>query len=301
MRLYPTLSVACASYHINHMFTLSHQMAKVLWLWVISVFYGCHMTLFIAASYILWSRWRLSSTQRMLFVLIIILFIMSTAATVIAFTAVFVTADVLIGGPGLHRKKLCDILGCVIDIIADIVNVITDGLVIWRCYIICGRRLSVVTVMIALLVTGTALGWVVFIFDIRAYKMTMGATLSELLTPSNFIWSGYVITYSNISFWTISAVINLLATVSMGCQIRRVSSERKRIYAIPNRTMSLILNLMIESGVIYLVSIFVTIVVWTTGIGSEPGAEIAKILPCIAAFLVGNISHVPRGIHRARQ
>ncbi|KZT19748.1 hypothetical protein NEOLEDRAFT_932725 [Neolentinus lepideus HHB14362 ss-1] len=141
------------------------------------------------------------------------------AAAVIALTTVFVTADDRLQGETksvLHKTELVNLLGFVIDIITNIINVIADGLVIWRCYIVCGRRLSVVTVLIALLVIGTALGWVVFIFDIRGYKIRMGAPLSELPAPHNFIWSGYVITYSNIGFWTASALINLLATIFMG-------------------------------------------------------------------------------------
>ncbi|KZT19739.1 hypothetical protein NEOLEDRAFT_931712 [Neolentinus lepideus HHB14362 ss-1] len=266
--------------------------ASIMWLWVIAIFYGCHMTLFVSASCILSSRWRLSLTQRMLFILIIILFIMSTAAAVIAFTAVFIMTNVLVdnqGYPGeteavLHEKELGNLLRCVIDFIANIVNVIADGLVIWRCYIICRRRLAVVVVPIVLLVTGTALGWVAFIFDVRTYKMPMDAPLSELLPPRNFIWSDYVTTYSDIGFWTASALINLLATIFMGLEIWGVCAEHKRISAASKSNMCLILKLMIESGVIYLVTILITIMASTVpGIASVTNVEIARIMPCIAA------------------
>ncbi|KZT19744.1 hypothetical protein NEOLEDRAFT_931989 [Neolentinus lepideus HHB14362 ss-1] len=240
------------------MAVLSLQRVDILWLSIITVLYGCHITLFIAASYILSSRWRLSSTQRMLFVLIIILFIMSTAAAVIAFTTVFVTADDQ-GHHGetksvLHKTELVDLLGFVIDIITNISNVIADGLVIWRCHVVCGRRLALVTVLIALLVTGT----------------------------DRFIWSGYVITYSNIGFWTASALINLLVTIFMGFEIWRVCAGRKRFHSVSKSNMSLVLNLMIESGIFYLISIIVFTTCPTGGTGFSLG-EIGRIIPCIAA------------------
>ncbi|KZT19741.1 hypothetical protein NEOLEDRAFT_1141607 [Neolentinus lepideus HHB14362 ss-1] len=199
-------------------------------------------------------------------------------------------ADVLVNNrtyPGetesiLHEKELNDLLGCIIDIIVNIVNVIADGLVIWRCYIVCGRRLALVTVLIVLLVTGTALGWVAFIFDIRAYKIRMSAPLSELLPPDNFIWSNYMITYASIGFWTASALINLLATIFMGFQIKRVYAERKRTHAACKSNMSLVLNLMIESGFIYLVSIIVFIL-YSTGVTAFTNGEMANIMPCISA------------------
>ncbi|KZT19758.1 hypothetical protein NEOLEDRAFT_933547 [Neolentinus lepideus HHB14362 ss-1] len=287
-----TPSIACDNnYHTDDMGALSYQRANILLaighhriLWYIrtvkvaaiqlNVTLGCHMTLFVAASYILSSRWRLSPPQRMLFVLIIILFIMSTVTAAIAFTKAFVVADVLVGVKGypgetefaLHEKELSDLLDLCTDIVTDIVNVIADGLVIWRCYIICRRRLSVVVVPIVLLVTGTALGCVVFIFDVKMYKTRKGAPLSELLPPHNFIRDNYVISYLITGFWTASALINILATIFMGCQIRRVSAEHKAIHAAQNSNISLVLNLMIGSGM-------------TSGTSDN----IERIMPCIAA------------------
>ncbi|KZT19745.1 hypothetical protein NEOLEDRAFT_931760 [Neolentinus lepideus HHB14362 ss-1] len=273
------------------MAVLSLQRSGVLWLSVITVLYGCHMTLYVAASYILSSRWRLSSTQRVLFILITILFMMSTAAAVIAFTAVFVLADsdVLSGDKGypgetesvLHEKELDDLLECVIDVITNIVNVIADGLVIWRCYILCRRRFAILIMSYLLLVTGTVFGCITLILDIRIYKIRKDAPLSELLPPHAFLWDSNVANYSDVGFWTASALTNILAIVFMGFQIRRVCAERKRIHAAPNSKVILVLNLIIESGMIYLASIVIIII--ATGVSSSPNVHLARIMPCITA------------------
>ncbi|KZT19752.1 hypothetical protein NEOLEDRAFT_1141632 [Neolentinus lepideus HHB14362 ss-1] len=56
------------------------------------------------------------------------------------------------------------------------------------------------------------------------YQIRKGAPLSERRPPHNFVRDDYVATYLITGFWTASALINIIATIFMGCQIRRVSA-----------------------------------------------------------------------------
>ncbi|KZT19736.1 hypothetical protein NEOLEDRAFT_931591 [Neolentinus lepideus HHB14362 ss-1] len=213
-----------SSHHliIEGMGSLSFQKASILWLWIISMFYGSHIALFVAASYILSSRWRTSKTQMILFILIIVLFIMSTAAVVLAFTEAFMTVNVLVnnrGYPGeteavLRAKEISNLLDCLISLIANVFNVIADGLTIWRCYIICHRWFTVVAIPIELLVV--ALGCIELILNMFIYKLRMAAPPSEILPPPSFPWDEKVVGWSHIGFLIASAILNLITMTLVG-------------------------------------------------------------------------------------
>ncbi|TFK53262.1 hypothetical protein OE88DRAFT_1233607 [Heliocybe sulcata] len=252
------------------MCTLRPEQANVLWLWAVTIFYGGHLTLFIAACYILVPRWRASRTQRVLFALIIILFVLSTISAAISVAQATETADTLVifrGQQGetrvqVRERKVFAVLTVVSDVVMIIANAIADGLVVWRSYVICRRSTTLATVLAVLLVIGTGLECVVAALDSRGVSQRLASPSGERTSRKDYLHDATVIGYFQLVSWGFSVLINVTATITIGWDLWR-ARQAKRAFAASTRGFSLILNLIIESGVPYLVSIIVSIMLKT--------------------------------------
>ncbi|KAJ7772832.1 hypothetical protein DFH07DRAFT_145571 [Mycena maculata] len=119
-------------------------------LWIGTFFYGIYLVLFCICIYILLHRPRnLSNT--VLLVTAIALFTLSTIQTIM---------NIILGAANIDGIDIpYDKVFLADNMIYVVNNIIADGLVIWRCYVIWNHNIYVVALPIVLLIITSIFGW----------------------------------------------------------------------------------------------------------------------------------------------
>ncbi|KAJ6594685.1 hypothetical protein B0H19DRAFT_1096454 [Mycena capillaripes] len=200
-------------------------------LWVGTFFYGIYMVLFCICIYILLHRPR-DLGNVVLLVTAITLFTLATAQTVI--NLVLGAADIDDVDVPYDQLSLADMTIYVVN------NVIADGLVIYRCYSVWNRNIYVIIVPIILLVVTSVFGW-------------------DILLPLD-------------PFFALSLATNILVTTLTAGRIWWIC-RRARAYLKTDAQRRYVssISILIESGVIYSVSVLTYLI-----LGAIPSASIVQ-------------------------
>jgi len=119
-------------------------------MWIGTFFYGIYLVLFCICIYILLHRPR-NMANTILLVTAIVLFTLSTVQAII---------NIILGAADIDNIDIpYDQLFLAMDMIYVANNVLADGLVIYRCYVIWNRNIYVIILPIIMLVVTSVFGW----------------------------------------------------------------------------------------------------------------------------------------------
>ncbi|KAJ7926171.1 hypothetical protein B0H13DRAFT_1089558 [Mycena leptocephala] len=222
-------------------------------MWIGTFFYGIYLVLFCICIYILLHRPR-NMANTILLVTAIVLFTLSTVQAII---------NIILGAADIDNIDIpYDQLFLAMDMIYVANNVLADGLVIYRCYVIWNRNIYVIILPIIMLVVTSVFGW----------------DLDLPLPP----------------FFEISLATNVLVT---GLTVGRIwwiyrqncmhltSDMRKKYFT----SMAII----VESGLLYSVATMVYLIMGTipfTRVAQDPTATmLSQLVPIVPTLIIVRI------------
>ncbi|KAJ7438208.1 hypothetical protein B0H11DRAFT_2293977 [Mycena galericulata] len=200
-------------------------------MWIGTLFYGIYLVLFCICIYILLHRPR-DTGNTVLLVTAIALFTLSTIQTI--FNIILGAADVDDIEIPYNQILLADSMIYVAN------NIIADGLVIWRCYIIWNRNIYIVALPIILLVVTSIFGWDILLPLPPFFELSLATNVLVTSLTAGRIW------------WICRQARTHLKTDT---QKRSVAS----------------ISIIIESGVIYSASVLVYLI-----LGAIPSALVMQ-------------------------
>lgn len=294
---------------------------NIIGLWVVTLLYGVHLVVFTGSICVILSRWRQSAFSKGLLIVTALLFLCATAQMICTLlVAVFardltgplpirvqtylklpdgkptlsstLTADA-VAATILDRKNFNNLLVCV-EYAVTIANVlVTDGLLIWRCYMVWGRHRWIVVLPILLLLVGSGVGLDVVVVAAKMYFIRMRAPLAAPVPlPGWNDLAKQVWPLAGASY-TIYFVNNLLITGLIAYRIwssaRHISKHFRQAHG---RKYFFIMHLLIESGSLYAAALFVlAILCWIEnpyfGYVEDLANGLAGIIPTLVIVLVG--------------
>ncbi|TFK45296.1 hypothetical protein OE88DRAFT_1226184 [Heliocybe sulcata] len=207
---------------------LSSRKSEVLWLWLSSITYGAYAALFCVSVYILLSRLHAKDASNARFLLVIVLmFVSSTAAMVLDFVPIFVTIDPVSSNDSEILKKFGVVWAALLQVpFLMLTSIIGDGLLIWRCFMVYQRRVVIIIVPILFLLTTVGCSIVATgssLAQVFQYHngVTAGEDTAQLREDTNvsvLIESAAVLLFYASSFATV-----LITTVLIARRIFRIS------------------------------------------------------------------------------
>ncbi|TFK53889.1 hypothetical protein OE88DRAFT_1805742 [Heliocybe sulcata] len=201
------------------MSSLNWNQRNIIALFVSTFCWGVYTMLFGAAVYALLSPKQPSHLRWRFLAVTVSLYALSTAQAVLMFWQAFVSTDLesdVDSAVLLHEHLLFDIGGTIGGVIIPIANLIADGLLTWRCYVLWYRRFIVLVVPIILLLTGTACGLAQAYFSIKLYLIRLHIPADVTEPPPNW-WT--LVAQSNaisVVVYVCSCVTNLLMSGLIG-------------------------------------------------------------------------------------
>ncbi|KZT28211.1 hypothetical protein NEOLEDRAFT_1129534 [Neolentinus lepideus HHB14362 ss-1] len=283
------------------MSSLNWNQQSMVILLVSTYLYGAYTMIFGTCLYALIFRQKASPLRLKLLMVTVALYLLSTAQAAITFWQDFVTTDLEPDGsdggdPALKHVNLQFALGSVIgDMLVPFANLIADGLLIWRCYVLWDRRPSIVVVPTILLLATTACGFAFAAFDIKAYSIRLVTPLGTVEPASE---RAKLATQENATIVAMSAascVTNVLMSGLIAFRIWKLTrnmGERKRRYL-------RLAWLLLETGALYsmclvLYAVFGGLNVTSTmgsitlgnGVVTNISQQLVGIIPTVIILLV---------------
>ncbi|KAF8075310.1 hypothetical protein FPV67DRAFT_628628 [Lyophyllum atratum] len=238
-----------------------------------SVTLGLYLVTFFNAIFALFSTGLSCKTLRGLnypmFIAVVLMFlniILSSVATVVIMWRAFVTAP-----PGTAEKSFSDISYWAVELKAIFVYLqatVGDALLIYRCWVVYARSCRVIAFSAVLWMGGTAC-IIVVIYD-------MSRIHGEALVSANKFYPFIV------SFWASTVTLNIVTTGLLLWPIWKVAREHDK-FAPPissrsgrhSNKMKQIMRVIIESGLMYTVTAFMTFV--------------SYVLKCNSLYVIANV------------
>ncbi|TFY70024.1 hypothetical protein EVG20_g2913 [Dentipellis fragilis] len=208
-----------------------------------SLFYGTFSVVFASSTYLLWRKHGLKSRTRS--TVLIATTLMYCVATVhwsllLAFTWILVTQSPDTSGPiTLKSARLLANMDEVLVFLPIINFLVSDAIVVWRAWLICGRRPEIVLPCAILFVLAL----------LAAVVSAVGSTLSVTVAPG---MSLSLLAATLFGFLTM--MINLLSTglIAWKAWCAASAEHQKHLSTVDRPTqVEKILALLIESGVLY--------------------------------------------------
>ncbi|KZT28133.1 hypothetical protein NEOLEDRAFT_961810 [Neolentinus lepideus HHB14362 ss-1] len=228
------------------------QKVNCISLWLGSMIYGCHVVVFAACVYILGFRHPPTAIHNRLLCVNFAAFLFSTAQMMLAFLVVFLVLSLNQGRSPLIAIDTYNILNCIIDALNPITNIIADSLLIWRCYIIWGRRLSIIMLPILLLIIGTVCGYILVYAEVKAFLIRLHAPTTELSPPPMYMHLENLTQYMIVGYYASTFATNILMSALIAYRILAATCDLRSFFGKSHvvkyvRAASII----IETGAIY--------------------------------------------------
>ncbi|KAJ7441595.1 hypothetical protein B0H11DRAFT_2204682 [Mycena galericulata] len=252
-------------------------------MWIGTLFYGIYLVLFCICIYILLHRPR-DTGNTVLLVTAIALFTLSTIQTI--FNIILGAADVDDIDIPYNQILLADSMIYVAN------NIIADGLVIWRCYIIWNRNIYIVALPIILLVVTSIFGW-----DI----LLPLPPFFELSLATNVLVTSLTGALSSHPEYVVQAALNELLRQpgEFGGSVARHAptsrqTPRSEVWLAYRSFNLLLMQCRIESGVIYSASVLVYLilgVIPSALVMQDPIVEmLAQVVGIVPTLIIVRVS-----------
>ncbi|KAI0263148.1 hypothetical protein BGY98DRAFT_695802 [Russula aff. rugulosa BPL654] len=239
--------------------------------------YGIYLCFFPIAVYVLLSRGSKSRSRMMLFVMMVVMFVLSTVYWVVSVVMTFLVMRAWFSelDPATHSPP--DWLPMFSAIL--LVNfLIADGVVVWRAWVICSgqNRAILMTPVVSLAIDGLA------------YLTTVVARAGLLITPEGahtHIVLSSVLGIAQVSNLVLSLLTNVIATSIIATKSWKYRKSMMS-YGVDGRTTmaSKVLGFLVESGMLY---IFIGVVVVASAFIRLCFATLGDILVPVAVQLAG--------------
>ncbi|TFK49454.1 hypothetical protein OE88DRAFT_1737070 [Heliocybe sulcata] len=235
------------------MANLKWNQGNILDVLVTTFFYGMYTIIFGICIHTLVFMGGQSSLRRHLLIVTILLYAFSTVQTIVSFWQAFVSTDLLPDGSYgdsyalLHEINLFNKGECIADAMLACSNLVADGLLIWRCYVLWNRRLSVIAVPFILYLAEAACGYAIAAFDVQIFLLRSHAALEETEPPPAWFRLSRLENAMTITFFVSSFITNVLMSSLIAFRIWKATrglGRRRNRYV---RVASLIL----ETGAMY--------------------------------------------------
>ncbi|TFK53890.1 hypothetical protein OE88DRAFT_1654259 [Heliocybe sulcata] len=230
---------------------LNWNQRNMIALFVSTFCWGLYTALFGACIYALLSPKGSQELQKTFLLVTVVLYALSTAQAVLMFWQAFVSTDLASVADASvlrHERLLVDIGGIIGQAFTPCATrLVADGLLIWRCYALWSRRLSVIIVPTFLLLAGVACGFAQVGISARLYSIRLHAPLDEVEPPP--IWAVLVSRANTITtvMYVTSCVTNIMMSGLIAFRIwdgaRDIGKRKTRYHRIA--------SLFLETGVLY--------------------------------------------------
>lgn len=208
----------------------------------------------------------------------VVLFILSTAQTICLLMLTLLTLSydqyfipranrALLPEPIIKKlqsdQNILNLYQSLSDSMIATTNLIADGLLIWRCFIIWNRRVSVIVLPSIILMVGTACGYAVSGVDVFWYLRKRN---HPTLMNAEPIWSRlqhYEIIFTK-GFLISSAVTNMSMSILIASRIWWIIRKQLAYRRTARRYMRLV-YLITESGAVYSVSLLLSGILYSAG------------------------------------
>lgn len=278
---------------------LSLQKEEVLWLWLSSVTYGFYTAVFVICVYILLSRRAKDSINKHLLVVIVLLYISSTVAIALNFTSILLVIEI----PSDHAATSNDLRAphLITSIQAPFMlvnSLIGDALLIWRCYMVWGKRLKII-IFPALSYLISAGTFCTFLYGVAALQISRRNSLPDGSSPQQEMLGASVFMFYGASFVSV-----LVTTALISGRIIWINrGVRKHFDVGSGNAYQRVAIIILESGAAYTLCIFFMFLLGFLGIGTSLGlfpSIFAAMLPTALVGLValGKVMH-PTTVHVA--
>ncbi|TFK53904.1 hypothetical protein OE88DRAFT_1732653 [Heliocybe sulcata] len=269
------------------MSTLNRNQQNMIQILIASFLNGVYTMVFGASICALLFRQDASAQRRRLLLVNISLYVLCAVQAAITFWQSFATTDLPPDGdsggdPRLVRELLQnDVAEVIGGVLVPCANLIADGLLVWRCYVLYDRRVSVVAVPIVLLIAGTSCGFAVAVFESKFYWIRLHAPLDSAVPPPG--WTALVMQLTAIAaaMYTTSAITNLSMSglIANPGGAFRIWKATRNIGK--NKTRYLrVASLLLETGLLYSVSLVLSAIVMALN-PSKTGATDALVVDCV--------------------
>ncbi|TFK53902.1 hypothetical protein OE88DRAFT_1805751 [Heliocybe sulcata] len=216
--------------------------------------------IFGASMYALVFRQDAFPQRRQLLLVNISLYVLCTMQATFLFWQSFVTTDLLPGGSSgrdphlVHEVLHFDLAQTIGDVLVPCTNLIADGLLVWRCYVLYNRRISVVIGPVVLLVAGTACGLATAVLQNNQYWIRFHQPVNSTTPPPQWSTLGLQLEKTNSAMYITSAITNASMSGLIALRIWKATRNLGQNKAVYRRIASLLL----ETGILYSVSLMVS-------------------------------------------
>ncbi|KZT18738.1 hypothetical protein NEOLEDRAFT_1142982 [Neolentinus lepideus HHB14362 ss-1] len=258
------------------MASLTYSQCNILELWFMTLLYGAYVVIFFTSMYTIRTGSR--RIGKPLIYTTIALFILSTAQTIciLVYTLLTLTYDLrytanLATLPAMtiktleHDQNVINLYQAMSDSMIATTNLIADGLLIWRCFVVWGRSFWIIALPIAILVAGSVCGYGVVVIDVIWYLKKVH---HPMLKISGLSWDRLVHLETSFTkgFLIMSAATNILMSFLIAGRILcTVKNQIGYGYAREGKKYKRLVYLMIESGSIYSLSLLLSGVLYSAG------------------------------------
>ncbi|KZT20499.1 hypothetical protein NEOLEDRAFT_1245160 [Neolentinus lepideus HHB14362 ss-1] len=233
------------------MSTLNWNQQSKVYILVSTFFFGIYTMIFGACVYMLTFHQRESPLSLRLLLITIVLYVFATAQAMLTFWGGYVTTDISYDGSDqsedalmIHELLLYEISLAIADAVMACANVVADGLLIWRCYVLWNRRVAIVIIPIILLIAGTGCGFAVAVLQIKMYQLGFPAPFEA--PPGYMQLSNHISTLFTV-FYTLSGTTNAMMSGFIAFRVWKATQDLGKSRSKYLRVVYLVL----ETGVLY--------------------------------------------------
>lgn len=233
------------------------QKQSFIALWVMTLLLGAYTIIFAASLYALLSRRFGTRSHLYLVPVTVVLYIVAAAQVFIQFALLLTTAF----APGANSGALDldarilntnNLLETTTSFLTVINNLIADGLLIWRCYNVMGRRWTIISCPSLILLAGTVAGFTSSGLLAKLYLMTKDLNPDVAVLPPAATAVFHQQEIMDAIFYGCTFAGNAVVTVLIACKIWS-TTKRLRNSALPidTRPYTRIIALIVESSLMH--------------------------------------------------
>ncbi|TFK53790.1 hypothetical protein OE88DRAFT_1283223 [Heliocybe sulcata] len=268
---------------------------------------GVYLMLYFASLYILGFRNRTTSLRNKRLVMAnTSLFVLGTAQAITFWLFPILVTVPSVSGMTAREANIENILFMMNTVFMTSASFIADSLLIWRCYIIWGRRRRVIAIPVFLLVCGTLAGVIDCCVWGRSIYVVMTRThISEIPFLAVFT------TDINVIFFSMSLATNIVITSLISMKIWWDTRDSRRLLGEDHgRGLRRAMLIIIESGSVYSLGLLLSVIFNTITLDTALPqnllaaimSQIVGIFPTAITVLVGlgataERTVTPGGVH----
>ncbi|KAI0245589.1 hypothetical protein BJV78DRAFT_280000 [Lactifluus subvellereus] len=230
--------------HETHFTHLLYQVIAVLGQTLV---YGIYLSLISILTYVMTGNGLETQTHRIVFAVMWFMFVLSTmywiSSVVFMFWTIAATLDPF---KHWHHPGPPGWLPTITNIVLLINYIITDGVVVWRTWVLCADQ-STAVLMIPV---------VTLIINFLVYATAVGVRAAFLIVPGSFKAhrkSAHIPHVADVSILGLSLLTNVLATSIIAVKVWKHRRSLSQVFGHKTSPASRILSLLIESGMLYIV------------------------------------------------